>query len=510
VTQEHELQQQLKDRLNFIEKLVESSIDRIMVLDRHLNYILWNKNCENYYGIKKEDIIGKNVLELFPMFKIDPIYQDCKKALNGENIHIPAKKTNENEYQESFLIPLKNEKAEVTGILWIIHDLSEILQAREQLVTSEAHLKTAQEIAHLGSWEYEHASGILSWSDEVYRIYGYEPGSFEPTIEFYKNTSHLDNRADIEALFAQPAKIYSFVNKIYTLDGRVRFVQTLGHPVLDEAGNNIKIIGTVQDITEQKILQDQLHEKNAAIRNQYENARHAEMMRHISTWQLNSKSGTIFWGENLFRILGYKPHAFEPTLERFISMVHPEDKEKITGAIIEIDQMEGGALPVFEYRVFDAEQKLKYVRSICRVVSTPKEKYVTGIMQDITTEVLQKQQLSWYHQLLETVVESCTDAISIYDHQLHCTSWNKGSEKLFGKTKADLLGKNLFDIFPGINIEQNSGKIREVMKGSDEVHLEEISVSIGNHTVICKPLVHGADENTGLLLITRGPINVNG
>lgn len=501
VTQEHQLQQQLKERLTFIEKLVESSIDRIMVLDNHLNYILWNKNCEKFYGIKKEEILGKNVLELFPMFKVDPIYQDCKRALNGENIHIPPRKTNDGEYNESFLVPLRNEKAEVTGLLWIIHNLSEIMQAKEKLVTSEAHLKTAQEIARLGSWEYDHATGSLIWSDEVYRLYGYEPGSFEPTVEFYKNTSHPDYRDNIEALLAVPAKSSSFVNKIYTLDGRIRYVQTLGHPVPDESGNATRIIGTVQDITEQKILQDQLHEKTAAIRSQYENSRQAEMMRSVSTWQWSPETGKVFWSENMFRILGYKPHSFDPTFDKFVSLIHPEDKEGFLKSVEGIPTMDSGTLPEFEYRIVHAQGKILHIRTTCRIAKNQNSISVTGTMQDITKEVLQKQQLSSYHHLLETVIESCSDAIGVFDHQWFCTSWNKASEKLFKRTKTEALGRNLLDILPEMRNEANILKIEDVIKGSDQVHLEEASIEIEGFTVTCKPLVHGKDENTGFLLI---------
>lgn len=503
VTQEHQLQQQLKERLTFIEKLVESSIDRIMVLDSHLNYILWNKNCEKFYGIKKEDILGKNVLELFPMFKVDPIYQDCKRALNGENIHIPPRKTNDDEYNESFLVPLRNENAEVTGILWIIHDLSEIMQAKEKLVTSEAHLKTAQEIAHLGSWEYDHATGSLIWSDEVYRLYGYEPGSFEPTVEFYKNTSHPDHRDKIDDLLAVPARSSSFVNKIYTLDGRIRYVQTMGHPVIDESGNATRIIGTVQDITEQKILQDQLHQKTAAIRSQYENSRQAEMMRNVSTWQWSPQTGKVFWSENMFRILGYKPHSFDPSFEKFVALIHPEDKQVFLNAVEGIGTMETGILPEFEYRIIRPNGKILYARTTCRITKNQDVVSVTGTMQDVTTEVLQKQQLSSYHHLLETVVESCSDAIGVFDHQWFCTSWNNGSEQLFKITKTEALGRHLLDIFPEINNDADRLKIEQVIKGRDEVHLEEASIGIKGFTATCKPLVHGKDENTGFLLITR-------
>jgi PAS domain-containing protein len=56
----------LEERLGFIESLVESSVDRIIVLDRNMNYLYWNQRSEEYYDIRKKDIIGKNILEVFP------------------------------------------------------------------------------------------------------------------------------------------------------------------------------------------------------------------------------------------------------------------------------------------------------------------------------------------------------------------------------------------------------------------------------------------------------------
>ncbi|WP_121357452.1 PAS domain-containing protein [Flavisolibacter nicotianae] len=124
-TNEVELKQKLTERLQFIEKLLEESVDRVIVLDRNMNYLYWNKRAEEYYRIRKEEVLGRNILDLFPAFINDPSYSEFRKALAGKTVFLPASVTNETEqdYYETYLVPFKDDKEEVTGILWIVHDL---------------------------------------------------------------------------------------------------------------------------------------------------------------------------------------------------------------------------------------------------------------------------------------------------------------------------------------------------------------------------------------------------
>jgi PAS domain S-box-containing protein len=125
ITREYELWQQLTDRLQFIEKLMEATVDRIVALDKNMNYVYWNKKAEQYYGYFKEEVIGKNILEMFPGFIDDPTYAQFRRALKGETVFIPAKKNLEDRkgYFETYLIPITDEHDEISGVLWIVHDL---------------------------------------------------------------------------------------------------------------------------------------------------------------------------------------------------------------------------------------------------------------------------------------------------------------------------------------------------------------------------------------------------
>ena len=138
VTKEQEMQLRLSERLNFIESLVDASVDRILVMDRYMNYLYCNQKAADYYGLHKEEIIGKNVLEVFPASVNDLSHEHFRRALKGETVHIPAiEGLSDAHYHEVFLIPIFNDANTVSAVLWMHHDLSGEVNIRRQLQKSD-------------------------------------------------------------------------------------------------------------------------------------------------------------------------------------------------------------------------------------------------------------------------------------------------------------------------------------------------------------------------------------
>ncbi|MGN6402163.1 MAG: PAS domain S-box protein [Flavisolibacter sp.] len=140
VTKELELRKSMNERLNFISNLLEASVDRIIALDSNMNYLYWNKKAEEYYGLGSDEILGKNILEVFPAFIDDPSYSQLRQVLRGQTIHIPPQESlhNGKKYFETYLIPVKDEKEQVSVVLWIAHDLSlEYQLTKEHKETTE-------------------------------------------------------------------------------------------------------------------------------------------------------------------------------------------------------------------------------------------------------------------------------------------------------------------------------------------------------------------------------------
>ncbi|HEY0676677.1 MAG TPA: PAS domain-containing protein, partial [Chitinophagaceae bacterium] len=357
----------------------------------------------------RDQVIGKHVLEIFPQYKTGTVYQHCVKALDGEITHVPPdEKLGLAGYHESYFIPLKNEVKETTGILWIIHDLSERFIAEKAFSKQQELLRQAEKIAHLGSWELEVETDRLYWSDGIFTIYGYAPQVFEPTMEFYLETTHPEDREELMSAVsrAKTGYIPKALNcRIYTVDGQMRHISTMIRPVIDEDGNVSRLIAAIQDNTDQKIMQDELIRKTSAIRLQYHMDRQSEKIRNFASWQWNISTGKMIWGEHFFRILGIEPFSFDPTIEAFSGLMVEEDGDKFRELCKQIASDLSGKPIQYEFRL-TTNGKTKYLRLSGRIISAS---HAIGTVIDITEDNLLRKQLAVRIQAIENLNRSLED-----------------------------------------------------------------------------------------------------
>jgi len=120
-------------------------------------------------------------------------------------------------------------------------------------------LAMAQQIAHMGSWEWDLASNRVSWSDELFRIYGLEPQSREVTLEYYIAALHPEDRDSVQREVWQTVEgggRFSHLKRIVRPDGSVRVLDCLGEAALGQDGKVIGLIGTCRDVTEERKLDE--------------------------------------------------------------------------------------------------------------------------------------------------------------------------------------------------------------------------------------------------------------
>lgn len=134
-----------------------------------------------------------------------------------------------------------------------------------------AHNEQSEEtklLAALGSWKWEVFSGDFTWSDELYRILGFEKESFHPTYQAFKKIIHPEDRALLEATIDKWCKdhqIYDCELRIIRPDGDLRTLQGRGLTIIDEAGQPLRVIGTAQDVTEKRRVEERIRELGAIV-----------------------------------------------------------------------------------------------------------------------------------------------------------------------------------------------------------------------------------------------------
>ena len=139
----------------------------------------------------------------------------------------------------------------------------------EELHKVQRHFDAAQQLAHLGIWVWDIPTGKVEWTDEVYRIFGLEPKTFDPDIDSVMSRFHPEDQKAHEEVMAQAiahGDRYDFDVRIVLPDGSVRYIVSTSKGHLDEAGNLLHISGTVQDITERQQMEARLQESEERLR----------------------------------------------------------------------------------------------------------------------------------------------------------------------------------------------------------------------------------------------------
>jgi PAS domain S-box-containing protein len=141
-----------------------------------------------------------------------------------------------------------------TRLTGTFQDITARKQTETALEESRTRLEEAQALAKLGHWSADCVHGHLQWSDEVYRIFGEDPGRFAPSIAAFHQAVHPDDLERVNASERRAAEtgVHDVVHRIVRPGGEVRYVHELARTEVDADGQVVKLIGTVQDITELK------------------------------------------------------------------------------------------------------------------------------------------------------------------------------------------------------------------------------------------------------------------
>jgi len=248
----------LRQQNHLVKNIFDSSVDLIAVYDTDTRIISINQSALNTMKAKEEDVMGKTLLEVLPKMKDTQGHKDLLRAINGEIIHNEIYYSRvSNRYYENSLVPLKGHDDKIYAVLVIAHDNTE-------LITSAKKLNEAQQIAQVGHWDWEVSTNRLTWSDNLYNVYGV---STSDGIDFEKFMAlvHPDDRANMQAnieFAVQSRSFKDFYHRIITPAGEIKIIYGRGEVVMGEDGKVSRMVGTGQDVTKQKLLEQQLIETN--------------------------------------------------------------------------------------------------------------------------------------------------------------------------------------------------------------------------------------------------------
>jgi PAS domain S-box-containing protein len=165
-----------------------------------------------------------------------------------------------------------------TGVLTTLRDVTARVHAERRLRDSRTQLAEAQRVAHFGSWEWDMRTGEVTWSDELYRIYGVSPVEYRPSYEAYLGRVHAEDRDRVGATIrtaATSGRPFTFEERVVRPDGTVRILESGGGVIAGDDGTPVRMVGACHDVTERENARERLAEARAELERRRVAERHA-------------------------------------------------------------------------------------------------------------------------------------------------------------------------------------------------------------------------------------------
>jgi PAS domain S-box-containing protein len=292
----------------------------------------------------------------------------------GEEVAIEALKIGATDYvlktRLSRLVP------SVVRALREARERAERKQADEKLRRSEAYLTEAQRLSQTGSFGCNLSTGEMFWSEETFRIYGYDR-STQPAVERVLQRVHPEDKPLLQEHMdraSREGKACDVECRLLLPDDSVKHVRIMAHASKNESGN-IEFIGAVMDVTATKQAEEKLRRSEAYLAE-------AQILSHTGSFGWNVCSGDIHWSRETFRIFEYEPAA-KAAIDMVLQRTHPEDRSAVKQLIDHVSR-ERTEFDL-EHRLLMPDGSVKYLR----VIGSPSENEdgcfeFVGAVTDIT------------------------------------------------------------------------------------------------------------------------------
>jgi PAS domain S-box-containing protein len=275
-----------------------------------------------------------------------------------------------------------------------VTDITERKYADEQrealshsLQESKARLEEAQRVAHIGHYEWNLVANSVTWSAELYRIYGLLPQEGSIDMAMVREMMHPDDREHVFG--AAEAVVRSGVHaaaehRVVCPTGEVRTVQAIGTVKRDASGRAYEIFGTVQDITDRKRAEEAHQALSRDLQESKAWLEEAQHVAHVGYWVWDLQANSLIWSDETYRIFGLTPQEGLIDLDKVRQMIHPDDREMVFRTA---EQAAGsGARADCEHRLFRPNGEMRVVHSLgdLKKDSSGRPFQMFGTTQDIT------------------------------------------------------------------------------------------------------------------------------
>jgi PAS domain S-box-containing protein len=311
------------------------------------------------------------------------------------------------------------------GSVWrgFMTDVSAQVEAAAEVQRSARMLARTQRVARMGTWTVEFCAPDVStesgdrfwWSDETFRLFGFEPGARVPSSALFYSLVHPADRERVRAVAGSAiadAEDYDVEFRAMRPDGTVRYFREAVEIVFDDLGRATGLAGTLLDITDRK---NAAHELEA----ERERLALATSAAGIGTWDCDLRTGAIHWNDVMYEIHGVRRGEYEPNPERNYQFVAPEDRERVREEFLRClaSSAEDYAIDV-QIVLPSGERRLTRSQAVILRDPSGEPVRVVGIEKDITEEKRVESAMARARESAEAAARAKSEFLATMSHEI--------------------------------------------------------------------------------------------
>lgn len=354
-------------RLNANNKRIKETMDRLYLAtgsakigiweyDVLEDKLIWDEAMYNMYNLPYEEA-GKGMvrkwLSRIHSDDVALVKKDLYRALDkGETIDIEFKILWDDgsvHYIQAKAVVKHDNKGKVVTITGTNLDLTALRVAEEKYRKTSENLEKAQEIALLGSWEWNIVTGEEQWSEQQYRIFGYEPNEVKANYSLFVNALHPNDKGRVLQAVDDVLKgkrPYHEEFRIIKKNGELCYIDAHGDVERDSNGVALKMVGTVLDITARKKVEEELIKVNTELTALFDSG------NYVSTISTDLEGIITYFSKGAETLLGYT--ANEMVYKQSPAIIHIAEEVMQRGD--ELSKQFGREIRGFEVFVEYAKQ----------------------------------------------------------------------------------------------------------------------------------------------------------
>ncbi len=398
ITKLHEAKERLRERQQLLETIISLAGSPIVLVDPATGKMReFNEAAYTCLGYSPEEFSRLTIFDIDEQ-SVSEVSKNIQHILDKGSLTVETRLRHRDGHFIDVIINtsvIEQYGAHYIESLWT--DVSDIKQAERDAKRQQAMLARTEHLARLGSWEWNVAIDQVTWSEELFHLFGLDPTMSCPSFAEQERLQ-IFHPADIELLkkavleTVETGSPYEIDIRIKRTDGVTRNCVAYGECEFDSDGNFKGLNGYLKDITEQR-------EAARALQESESNLARAQRVAHVGSWSVNTTDGHLRWSDETYRIFGVA-QGQTVTYDTFISRVHPLDIPDVEAAWKRAIQ---GEYYNIRHRIL-VDGEVRWVHERARLECDEAGELTTGIgtVQDITS--------SWRDHLLQ---ETSTSALNL-------------------------------------------------------------------------------------------------